>query len=429
MRLDVATAYFGAGLSQIELDRASEGREQLTQAMTLLERLVEEDPARAEYRLALARSSRILGLIDTPLDRRATPGAQTGESEQLIKRAAGLLDALVHEHPENREYRMELAMAQDALGNLFLSRNQLGAAEQEYRRSADSYRSLLEPSPSARDVDLRVRMAKSLQNLAVIVQQTDHRRASPGYYAESRRLLTEALKIEPRRDEATLALGATLLNWGIFCSFDPALRKEAEEHLAEAIERLRPVVEREPSWTQARMFLYNGHGGMAQWLEGEDRHAEAARHWEQVVSLAEPGQKEHLQFFLTLALARGGEHRKAWALVQSLEPSLDRLALDYAYQLTKVCSTCLGAADEDPSLSAADRTALQSRYGDKGAALIRRCLERTPAADLSAQRQQWRQDKDLTPLQRRADVQALLADSRPVPAVKSSDASTPRGSK
>ena len=352
--------------------------------MTLLERLVEEDPARAEYRLALARSSRILGMSDTPVNRRAAPGAETGESERLIKQAAGLLDALVHEHPENREYRMELAMAQNALGDLFLSRSQLGAAEQEYRRSADSYRSLLEPSPSARDVDVRVPMAKSLQNLAVTVQQTDHKRASPGYYAESRRLLTEAIEIEPKLDEATLALGATLVNWGIFCSFDPASRTEAGEHLAEAIERLRPLLEREPSWAQARMVLYNGHGGMAQWLEGENRHADAARHWEQVVSLAEPGMKEHQRFFLALAQARGGDHRKAWALVQSLEPSLDRLALDYADHLAKVCSACLGAADKDPSLSAADRAALCARYGDKGAALLRRCLERTPAADLSA---------------------------------------------
>jgi hypothetical protein len=220
-----------------------------------------------------------------------------------------------------------------------------------------------------------------------------------------------------------------LLNWGIFCSHDPALRKEAGEHLAEAIERLRPVVEREPSWSQARMALYSGHGGMANWLDGEKRHAEAARHWEQVVSLAEPDQKEHLRFLLALAQARGGDHRKAWSLVESLEPSLDRLALDYAYQLAVVCSRCLGAADGDPSLSPADRAALRARYGDKGATLIRRCLERTPAADLAAQRQLWRQDKDLAPLQRRADVRALLADSQPVPAVKSSDASTPRGSK
>jgi hypothetical protein len=219
------------------------------------------------------------------------------------------------------------------------------------------------------------------------------------------------------------------VNWGIFCSDDPASRKEAGEHLAEAIERLRPLVEREPSWTQARMVLYNGHGGMAQWLAGENRHADAARHWEQVVSLAEPGMKEHQRFFLALAQARGGDHRKAWALVQSLEPSLDRLALDYAYQLAVVCSRCLGAADRDPSLSVADRAALRARYGDKGATLIRRCVERTPAADLSAQRQQWRQDPDLAPLRRRDDVQALLADPQPVPAVKSSAASTPRGSK
>ncbi len=81
-----------------------------------------------------------------------------------------------------------------------------------------------------------------------MLQQTEHKEEVPQLYAESRRMLEDALGVEPNWDDATLALGFTLLDWGDFLSYDPASRRKAETLVAEAVARLGPVVAREPEW-------------------------------------------------------------------------------------------------------------------------------------------------------------------------------------
>ena len=77
VRLDVAEAYIQAGYNQTQLDRSAEGREQLTRGACHSQLpLVKEDPSRPEYRLALARTYRDLGLPlaqSTPARRLPTP--------------------------------------------------------------------------------------------------------------------------------------------------------------------------------------------------------------------------------------------------------------------------------------------------------------------------------------------------------------------
>ena len=72
-------------------------------------------------------------------------------------------------------------------------------------------------------------MAESLQTLAVVLQQTEHQEEVPELYAESRQLLEDALRLEPKWDEATLSLGLTLLNWGVFLSYAPRLSSKRRE--------------------------------------------------------------------------------------------------------------------------------------------------------------------------------------------------------
>jgi tRNA A-37 threonylcarbamoyl transferase component Bud32 len=150
------------------------------------------------------------------------------------------------------------------------------------------------------------------------------------------------------------------------------------------------------------------------------------------LDVAEGEPSEAFQSCQALDLARLGEHRKAWEMVRSLEPSLRSVSQhhSYAHRLIAACSACIGSAEKDQSLSSAERAALGVQYGDKGADLLRRVLELASAAERPARRKELRENKDMASLLRRKDVDSLLADATTSrDDVRPGAASEPRGSK
>ena len=127
------------------------------------------------------------------------------------------------------------------------------------------------------------------------------------------------------------------------------------------------------------MALGKCHGALATLHGVEGRYALAARQWEQMLTLADPDKKEYIQFFLALALARAGEHRKAWGLVQTLRPSLVKRPAGYHFHLVVVSSLCIAAAENDPALLAEDRARACSDFGVAGVDLLRHALQLVPA--------------------------------------------------
>ncbi len=441
VRLDVAEAYIQAGYFQTQLNRHAEGREQLTRALAILERLVTEDPARPEYRFALARTCRELGLPLAQAIPRTSPAHAFTQADELLRRSVALFEALVRESPERRDYRVNLAQAQNALGIYFdgystmvsgysPTRN-VGESALWFQQAAESYRSLLEHTPSAEDVGLRIHRALNLQNAALMVSQTAHPAEAQGYYAGSHRLLTDALTIEPNNDEALVTLGITLLNWGSDLSANTATRAKGVSLVLEAVERLRPLVDREPTWAKPRFFLGDCYRTLAEFHDAEGRFEKALRYWDLAAALADGEPKEEMRTCQALDLARLGEHRKAWNLVRSLELTLTTLVQHYRYshRLVAACSLCVNAAEKDQALPARERAALSIQYGDKGAALLGRVMELTPIADRPGHRKELRENKEMSLLLRRKDVLALLADAPAPPTVSSSAALKPRDSK
>ncbi|MGO9922044.1 MAG: protein kinase domain-containing protein [Isosphaeraceae bacterium] len=424
VRFDVAQASLESAVAQFTLGRAAEARDQADHAIAVLEGLVKEDPARAEHRLQLARGYRMRPTFG---DQTAGPGVPSE-----LERSAELLQELVEQDRENRTYRAELAVTYHNLAASFChsqNRDRLARAEPLFRRAIDLRRGLLDRAPSTGDAPVRVRLADSLENLAVVLQQTEHKEEVPQLYAESRQLLEDALRFEPNSDDATLSLGFTLLNWGDFLSYDLASRRKAETLLAEAVARLGPVVAREPEWDRARSALVTCHAKLAELLGKEGRHAEAARQQEQVVAIAKPDEKEHYQFFLAKALARAGEHQKAWNIVEVLRPCLTKRPVVYHFQLAFVCSICLGAAEKDPGLSTQDRAEICSRYAVAAIELLRHALERLPVADRLAVRLAQFGDRDMAELRRRPEFQAFIAESAKADAARPGAALAPRGNK
>jgi hypothetical protein len=431
VRFDVASAALQSAVAEFTLSRAAEGRDQVNRAIALLEGLVKENPGRAEYRFRLASGYRLRALSANEPAEGSQAAAGPGVTSPDLARSVEVLEKLVEEDAGNRSYCSELATTyHDMATSAYYSQpRDLARAERFFRRAVDLRRSLLDAAPSTRDAPIRVQMADSLYNLAVALQQTQHKQEVPRLYAESRQLLEEALKIEPQWDDATLALASTLQNWGIFLSYDPPARRKAETLLREAITRSGPIVEREPGWERAHTALSCSHGGLAELMNAERRYTEAAREWEQVVSTANSDQKLHARFMLALALTRAGEHQKAGQLVEALRPSLSKLPADYHFHLAIVCSACLGAAEKDPGLSAEERSALCSRYGLAGVEILREALELVPTADRPARLAAQQQDPAMAPLRSRADFRALTTTNSQASKVTPGAASAPPGNK
>jgi hypothetical protein len=177
------------------------------------------------------------------------------------------------------------------------------------------------------------------------------------------------------------------------------------------------------------MALRNCRGGLADLYAKEGRYSESARQWEQILAISDPDKKEDTQFFVAMALARAGEHRKAWGLVQTLRPSLVKRPAAYHFHLVVVTSLCIAAAEQGPALSAEDRARACSDFGVAGVDLLRHALQLVPEPERAARRSALLIDADMAPLCRRADVKALLADTGPARKPTRGDASVPGGNK
>ena len=258
---------------------------------------------------------------------------------------------------------------------------------------------------------LRVRKAESLLSLAVILQQTDHKDEVLPLYAESRKVIEDALRQDPTWDEARVSLGWTLLNWGVCLTYNPAARAKAETLINEAIDIFFPIVNHEPDWDLARRGLHNGLGALAQMRHGARPFRRGSASARRTFEGLAPDQKEQVQFFLAMALARANEHQKAWGLVQTLRPGLSKWPTDYHMHLATVCSFCIKAAEGDTAISTADRAKICSDYGSAGVELFgggpvhhaRIAARRAFGAEC--------EEPDMAPLRRQTGFRSILAGS------------------
>jgi hypothetical protein len=429
VRFDVAQAGLQSAIAAYTLGHAREGRVQVDRAIAVLEGLVHEDPARAEFQLQLARGYRLRS-VEADSQTKGGNASVQGTPSPDLEHSAELLEKLVDQEPENGAYRAELAVTYHNLATSYRHlRNERARTESLFRRAITLRRNLLDRAPSTGDAPVRVQLAESLQALAVVVQQTDQKGQAPSLYAESRQLLEDALRIEPRWDDAALSLGFTLLNWGVCLSFDPASHDRAGSLLREAIGRLAPILKREPEWDRARFALSCCHGALAELLSREHRYPEAAHEWEQVVSIEKPDEGMLHSFMLALALARAKEHQKAWKVVAALRPSLGKHPADYHFHLAVVCSLCLDAAGKDSGLSVKDRSGVCEKYGLAGVKILRDAFELLPIAKLDEGIASQQADPDMAPLRRRADFQALIAGLLRTTKINSGAASAHPGNK
>ncbi len=165
-----------------------------------------------------------------------------------------------------------------------------------------------------------------------------------------------------------MTLGITLLNWGSELATNVATRARGVSLILESIARLKPVVNREPTWVRPRFFLDDCYRTLAEFCDQEGRFVEALQYWDMGTDLADGEPRQEFRTCQALDLARLGEHRKAWNLIRTLEPSLTTLVQHYRYshRLVAACSLCVLAAEKDQSLSAGERADLVSPVQRQG---------------------------------------------------------------
>lgn len=425
VQFDAAQAYLHLGLMEHKLGRTKEGDGYLLQAAKLLEVLSAKDPKRADYRIALARSYRAFQAVSG-----LKPPPGVSQQEYQFMRAGELFKELIREAPTRIDYRREMALNQNSLAVVYSHQNKLVQAEKFYKEAIELYRATLSPTPSNDDIGARIELADALRNLAVVTQQQAHATQAPTYYAESRKLLAEVLAVDPNWDEAKIALAGSLYNWAIFVTANPKSRDEAGPLLDEAIDQLKPIVDREPDWALARGELLNAHGARAQLRELQGRQLDAAHDWDYVIALATPGvSQEQYQFLQAITWARAGEHAKAWKLVKVLEPSLPRRGVNYVVHLATVCGVAANGAQSDAKLSQEDRAKLATLYGDKAVALFRQALDLLSAEDREVNFDAWQANAEMAALQRRTDFQELLPKTQAQAAVTPVASPAPHGNK
>ena len=265
----------------------------------------------------------------------------------------------------------------------FSPKRDLAKSLRWFQGAAGTYRRLVGPGPSAENLGLRIRFALSLHDVAVIASETERRAEAPCYDAEGHDLLEEVLRIEPNNDEAVLAMGITLLNWGSYLTVNAATKADGEGLILKAIDRLKPLVEVRADLYQAKILLCDCYRTLANFEDARGQFTKCATLLGRRVALANGELKEEFRTCQALDLARSGEHRKAWNLACSLEPHLKSLTQHYRYghRLVAAVSPCMIAAEKDQSLSTKERAAICLKYGDKGADLLRRVLDLAPIAE------------------------------------------------
>lgn len=110
------------------------------EAVRLLEQVRERDRNAAPHELARVYNNlgNLLALAEPP----------PAEARQLFERAIGIDDRLVREHPDNREYKYELATFNNNAADLLRRLQAFGLAEQHNRRALDLFQELARSAPS-----------------------------------------------------------------------------------------------------------------------------------------------------------------------------------------------------------------------------------------------------------------------------------------
>jgi tetratricopeptide (TPR) repeat protein len=394
VRFDASRAYIQTAVAQITLGQGAPAIDNLRRAQALLEALVAEHPEEAEYRGRLA--SCLLNLSNCPIPR--------PQAEEQIRQARDLLERLVAEHPDVAGWHNELATSYMDLGRLFQTNKQPGRAVPEYLRAVAIRTRLTRELPDV--ARYKSQLAGNYVNLGLAQHQTGHPAEADKAFQAAEALLDPLSREHPQELSYALSLAALYANWTLVPADGPDKLAAVLARLNKAVTLAEWVHRQEPQFPTASNTVLQVHGARAYVHQAMKHWADAVPDWDRVIELAAEPERTFRRGERAAALANAGQHARAAAEAESLlkgSPS-DRVLFNLAVTYT----SCMTAARADSHLSAAQKAAVEDRYGAQVVALLRRLHARGFFKDAYHRRLLKDDDPNANPLWARADYRELI---------------------
>jgi serine/threonine-protein kinase len=392
-RRRLAASHNNLGTLLADLGKRAEAEAEYRQALAFLAQLAADFPSVPEYRQDLARSHANLGLLLVDLGKRA-------EAEAEYRQALALRAQLVTAFPGVPVYRAGLASSHGNLGNLLADLGKRAEAEAEYRRALALSAQLAADFPTM--PQHREGLATDHANLGLLLADLGKRAEAEAEYRRALALRAQLAADFPTVPDYAVGLGSSYCNWGNL------LRVRGEsavalEWYAKARAVLEPVLDKEPRWVRARLFLRHVHMGRALSLDHLGRYAEAVADWDQALSLNDEKSGDGwLRLQRSVALARAGQRSQATTAVEAL---LQPVSADNATLYDAACVYALAAGQAGKDATPNTSSLLAERYATRAMVLLRQAVQKgyKDAAHM-------KKDSDLDSLRPRADFRKLLQD-------------------
>jgi tetratricopeptide (TPR) repeat protein len=135
------------------------------------------------------------------------------EAVTLYEQAAALFDRLAADHPDVADYRRQLAVAHNDLGNLHLGAGRHERAEAQLRQALDVRRRSAEDSPG--DADLQADLAASHVNLGAVYRITGRSSDAETAFRTAASVLEALVRDHPRQARYQADLASCLNHLGL----------------------------------------------------------------------------------------------------------------------------------------------------------------------------------------------------------------------
>jgi tetratricopeptide (TPR) repeat protein len=191
-RLELATSLNLLGVLLLDTDRLTEAESAKIEGLAILKQLAADFPNRPEFRQALAGFHQNLGIVLHVTGRRT-------EAESAYVEALAIRKQLAAEFPTNPGLNRALALSHNSLGWLFQDTKRLEKAESAYRDAVALQKQAVADFPNL--PEFRLELAKCTFNLGNVLRDTARPKEAEAARAEALVILKQLVADFPNRPE------------------------------------------------------------------------------------------------------------------------------------------------------------------------------------------------------------------------------------
>jgi serine/threonine protein kinase/Tfp pilus assembly protein PilF len=244
------------------------------QAVPLLEQLVADFPAVAEYRHTLAAGHNKLGIVSSELGKQP-------EAATAFRRVIALCQQLAGDCPEVTSYRGLLADGYNNLGTVLRRQRKYGDAEDAYRQALE-----LKDRLAAASATYRPALAMSRSHLADLFREQARYPEAEKYYRQALPVQQKQVAEFPAAPRGRRELAETYGGLGIVLT-QPERLAEAEAAFLQALVLHQKLADDFPKVLQYRHQLATAYNNRGTFRLRRQRYAEAEEDFRQSLDLKE----------------------------------------------------------------------------------------------------------------------------------------------